>query len=464
MSPTHQVTMLKFIKNLSMLSTTLDALQNSNAIDVLTELLRTTMNEPHFKEISGQVLNTIFNLCRLNKSRQEDAALNGIIPVLQRIVKSDRPLKEFSLPILCDMAHSGKVGRRELWRNKGLPFYISLLQEPSWQVTALDAIFIWLQEETAKVEEHLLSGSLFTLAISRCFTTAKANSFENLLEPLQKLLRLSPPVALSLAHPELFTRIQHKLSSNKALVRSNLLRIVRSICDASNEQGVVTGIEIYGLYDTIQRLAESDTAILVRSMAEDLIKSCEAHDRLGKSGAGTGSRTRNPGNRRASASTTPPSLLSSQSMPPTPTSSRSSQLFFPDRDRDNSHHHHHMRGGRPSILTNGPLSCRPVSRDGSSASSLASPITPTQPHAHGHLGERPSGVQSRSRLPRTTSGRSSRQSTLGSPAVNQIRDENVVPVSQHGPTASNSRRRRQVSGGGGGGGGGGVSGVSERWT
>lgn len=143
MSPNHLITMLKFIKNLSMLSTTLDALQNSNAIDVLTELLRSNLKEPHSREVSNQVLNTIYNLCRLNKSRQEDAALNGIIPVLQRIIKTERPLKEFAYPILCDMAHSGKVGRRELWRNKGLPFYISLLADPYWQVTALDAIFVW---------------------------------------------------------------------------------------------------------------------------------------------------------------------------------------------------------------------------------------------------------------------------------------------------------------------------------
>ena len=144
MSPNHQVTMLKFIKNLSMLSTTLDSLQNSNAIDVLTDLLRNSLKEPHFREVSNQVLNTIYNLCRLNKSRQEDAALNGIIPVLLRILKTERPLKEFALPVLCDMAHSGKVGvRRELWRNKGLQFYISLLADPYWQVTALDAIFVW---------------------------------------------------------------------------------------------------------------------------------------------------------------------------------------------------------------------------------------------------------------------------------------------------------------------------------
>lgn len=143
MTPAHQITMLKFIKNLSMLSTTLDSLQNSNAIDVLTDLLRSTIRRPHFREVSNQILNTIYNMCRLNKSRQEDAALNGIVPLLQKIVKTERPLKEFALPILCDMAHSGKVGRRELWRNKGLAFYISLLSDPYWQVTALDAIFTW---------------------------------------------------------------------------------------------------------------------------------------------------------------------------------------------------------------------------------------------------------------------------------------------------------------------------------
>ena len=143
MSPTHQITMLKFIKNLSMLSTTLDALQNSNVIEVLTDLLSSSMKEPHFREISNQVLNTMYNLCRLSKTRQEDAALNGLIPLLQRIVKTERPLKEFTLPILCDMASSGKVGRKILWQNKGLPFYISLMADPYWQVTAVDAIFIW---------------------------------------------------------------------------------------------------------------------------------------------------------------------------------------------------------------------------------------------------------------------------------------------------------------------------------
>ncbi|MCJ1380240.1 hypothetical protein MMC17_003343 [Xylographa soralifera] len=413
MSPNHQVTMLKFIKNLSMLSTTLDSLQNSNAIGVLTDLLRTSTKETHFAEISNQILNTIYNLCRLNKTRQEDAALNGIIPILQRMFKSERPLKEFALPILCDMAHSGKVGRRELWRNKGLQFYTSLLSEPYWQVTALDAIFIWLQEETARVEEHLLEGS-FREAVIRCFTTSKANAFESLLEPLQKLLRLSPPVALSLAHPEIFARILQKLQSNKALTRLNLLRIVQSICDASDEQGAL--INTYGLYDAIQKLAEADSAVLVRDMASKLIKSCDEHEKLYKSGG-----KRRPG-RRVSASTTPPSVIASQSMPPTPTSSRSSHSTTYFADRDN----------RQRNVINGPMPFRTSGKEERALNSITSLTNG-------------SNTTTRSRLPRTTSGRSSRQSML----MATEKEETVVPSSplRVAPPIMipNSRRRRQTS-------------------
>lgn len=145
MTPVHQVTMLKFIKNLSMLSTTLDCLHAANVIELLIDLLSSSpkKNQPHFREISNQILNTMFNLCRLSKVRQEDAAMNGIIPLLQRMMKTTRPPKEFVLPIMCDMAHSGKVGRKYLWQSKGLQFYVSLLEDQYWQVTALDAIFIW---------------------------------------------------------------------------------------------------------------------------------------------------------------------------------------------------------------------------------------------------------------------------------------------------------------------------------
>ncbi|KAI9811649.1 MAG: hypothetical protein M1827_005398 [Pycnora praestabilis] len=410
MLPSHQITMLKFIKNLSMLSTTLDSLQNSNAIEVLTDLLSSSLKEPHFREMSNQVLNTMYNLCRLSKTRQEDAALNGIIPLLQRIVKTERPLKEFALPILCDMAHSGKVGRKILWQNKGLAFYVSLLADPYWQVTALDAIFIWLQEETAKVEEHLLDGS-FTDAIVKCFTTSKANAFENLLEPLQKLLRLSPPIALSLARSDLFSRILQKLRHNKAVIRLNLLRIVRSICDSSEEQGGL--IRRYGLFEAIGKLAERDSAVLVRNMAGELVRSSLEKEKQGMNGS------RRRAIRRASSTTTPSALETSHSTPATPQHSRSTPFtaYFDGRES-------RQRNG-----TNSSVSFRPASRNSLAVNSSGPSNART-------------GNASKSRLPRTSTSRLSRQNT----PTSLKREENSTPtIAAPSSLMLNSRRRGQPS-------------------
>ncbi|CAC9892989.1 unnamed protein product [Aureobasidium pullulans] len=332
MSPQHQITMLKFIKNLSMLATTLDALQNSNAIEVLTDLLNASMKVPHFREISNQVLNIMYNLCRLSKTRQEDAALNGVIPLLQRIVKTERPLKEFALPILCDMAHSGKVGRKILWQNKGLQFYVSLLADQYWQVTALDAIFI-----------------------------CKADSFENFLEPLQKLLRLSPPIASSLIHPDLFLRTAQKLRTKKALVRLNLLRIIRSICDSSDEDGAL--IHTFGLHPMIAETAKYDPAILVREMASDLIKSSELHVSRAVHNARVGEVNSRRPLRRSSSSTMVPT---GNSLPPTPTTDRMpgriGSYFDPSGDLQRPF----SRGA-----TGMASPYRPISRDGGSGGSSA---------------------------------------------------------------------------------------------
>ena len=275
MGPVEQITMLKFIKNLSMLSTTLEALHSSNAIELLIDLLKSSRqrNDVHFREICNQVLNTMYNLCRLSKVRQEDAAVNGIIPLLMKIMHGDRPPKEFALPILCDMAHSGKIGRKHLWNNKGLQFYVGLLNDQYWQVTALDAIFIWLQEETARVEKHLLEGD-FTTSIIKCFNTSKASNFDyNLLEPLQKLLRLSPAVAASLARFDMYTGILQKLTHKKAVVRLNFLRIVRSICDSGASEDGGVDIMSHPLFSAIEQLAEKDGAVLVSNMARELVDS-----------------------------------------------------------------------------------------------------------------------------------------------------------------------------------------------
>lgn len=338
-----------------------------------------------------------------------------------------------------------------------------------------------LQEETAKVEEHLLDGS-FSAAIVRCFAHAEKDAFENLLEPLQKLLRLSPPVAAQLSHPQLFSRAAIKLNNKKPHVRLNLLRIIRNVCDSSEDQGSL--IKRYGLFDAIERLAEHDPAILVRNMASDLVHLSELSERRSVDAS------RYPGARRTSSSImTPPPLYNSSSLPPTPqrSSGQSSSSYF---DLGVDSYHPPPRSRISNIGGSTPY--RPVSREGpgsgltpgfsnlkivnehTSLQNVHSPQAQHRPPSRttGNILSpsnlsTTSSAASKSRLPHRpsttaaaapTSTRMGRSSTASS---NASRQENMppppTPTPQHGPQAAparnhmlvNPRRRRQTSNGGG---------------
>lgn len=104
---------------------------------------------------------------------------------------------------------------------------------------------VWLTDETARVEDVLLRSSSID-SLLYVFTTAKANSFENLLEPFLKILRLSNGITTGMAKfPSFFKRLIDRLKHQKAVVRLNLLRIAKLVCDVHPErQGL---IEHYGL-------------------------------------------------------------------------------------------------------------------------------------------------------------------------------------------------------------------------
>lgn len=72
------------------------------------------------QEICSHIFQTLFNLCRLSRTRQEEAAISGILPLLLRALNSNSPLKEFALPLLCDMVNAGKTARRQLWKAGGV--------------------------------------------------------------------------------------------------------------------------------------------------------------------------------------------------------------------------------------------------------------------------------------------------------------------------------------------------------
>ncbi|KAF9152571.1 hypothetical protein BG015_005058 [Linnemannia schmuckeri] len=281
LTPSLCVMMLKCIKNISMNSNTLDVLQNASAINTLVQVLgeRTgSFDTRAYQDVCNHVLTTLFNLCRINKARQEEAAQAGLIPHLQQIAESSSPLKQFALPILCDMAHAGRACRNSLWHNDCLPVYLRLFKDPHWQVNAMDAVLVWLQDETADVEQILLQPSSLNLFV-QAFLTAKANSFENILEPLYKIVRFSPSIARGIAVPPLFHRLLDRLAHPKAVVRSNLLRILRAIFEVHPERLQI--VAKYGIARQVARIAAEDNAVLVKELAKEILDVFEESDSEG---------------------------------------------------------------------------------------------------------------------------------------------------------------------------------------
>ncbi|KAL1907183.1 Protein kinase of the Mitotic Exit Network [Sporothrix stenoceras] len=472
MTPIHQITMLKFIKNLSMLSTTLETLHYADGIDFLIDVLSQSMKkgQKHFREISNQVLNTMFNLCRLSKERQEYAAVNGIIPLLLKIMQTERPPKEFALPILCDMAHSGSKGRRYLWQNKGLDFYVSLLADQYWQVTALDAIFIWLQEETAKVEAHLLNDGRFKTAIIAVFNTAKVNAFDpNLLEPLLKVLRLSPSLAADLAQAEMYSGVAQKFTHKKAVVRLNLLRLVRNIMDNSGaDMGVSSTragrMHLSVLFEAVQKLAEKDSAVLVRNLAAELVRShidvppdaaamAMAANNSSSMAAASSSRTRPGGAQRRTTLYTPPGLQSSVSAPLTPTHSGSGAGLAHNQRHSQYNGYRAMQHSQSSLSSASPALIEVAATHRRSAVALA--------HERDALAYRPRSRDGVSAIPRRVSGDSSSGSSVsslskvsggGGGGIGSASSSSLASLSSaNGSSSSTSASTTPTNGGGGAG-------------
>ncbi|KAF9117186.1 hypothetical protein BGX27_000035 [Mortierella sp. AM989] len=272
--PNLCVMMLKCIKNVSLNFNTLDELQNASAIHTLVQVLGEHTGSSA-TDVRNHVLTTLFNLCRINKSRQEEAAQAGIIPYLQQIAESTSPLKQFALPILCEMAHAGRACRNILWNNDCLLSYLRILKDPYWQLNAMDAIHVWLQDETADVEQVLLQPSSLSLIV-QAFLTAKANSFENILEPLYKIIRLSPKIACGIAVPAFFQRLLDRLAHPKALVRGNLVRILHAIFRVHPER--IQLVVRYGIVGIAVKIAKEDISVVTRGLAKDILVAFEESD------------------------------------------------------------------------------------------------------------------------------------------------------------------------------------------
>ena len=273
----------------------MDELQRAKAIPHLVALLRHHRGkggggegggryDRYESEMRNQCVNALYLLCQINRSRQEAAAIDGALPILQEIIEQNSPLKQFALPIMCDIAKASKRARAELKQHNGVQFYLGLLSTAYWQEPALDALLVWLQEDAKHVERYMSTPA--GVAQLTGVMAARSNAaFVNMLDALSKIVYASRAVnqALGKIDPQLggspFVRVLlERLGHPDARVRLLLLRVLSSVYERHEAPKHL--VKLHGLAPLLERVQEADQALLVQKVASDLFEAFKTHDIL----------------------------------------------------------------------------------------------------------------------------------------------------------------------------------------
>nr|VDC92952.1 unnamed protein product [Brassica oleracea] len=272
--------LLKILKCTNHLSTDPNCLESLQRADAIKHLIpNLEVKEGNLVDlIHHEVLSALFNLCKINKRRQEQAAENGIIPHLMLFVMSDSPLKQYALPLLCDMAHASRNSREQLRAHGGLDVYLSLLDDEYWSVIALDSIAVCLAQDNdnRKVEQALLKDdAIYTLV--NFFQSCPERHFVHILEPFLKIITKSSRINTTLAVNGLTPLLIARLDHQDAIARLNLLKLIKAVYEhhPRPKQLIVENDLPQRLQNLIEERREGQHLggqVLVKQMATSLLK------------------------------------------------------------------------------------------------------------------------------------------------------------------------------------------------
>ncbi|KAJ3452182.1 mtk1/mekk4 [Anaeramoeba flamelloides] len=274
--------LLKMIKNLSMNPNSLYILEKSKIITTLVLVLnkqkefldtqkKNNKIQKDFKNIQNQILSALYNLCRMNTNRQEEVATAGIIPHLQTIIRDNSPLKQFSIPIICNFAKASEITRNQLYRSNGISMYMELLNFDYWRIQALDSLATCLitSRNQNAVEEILLKKDNL-VALAQLFTFTNQILLANLTIPYLKIVEFSVRINTNLTQIGVISLIKTRFSHPNANVIIGLLKIIISLTKHSNNER----ISHYLTLNELTSLLHSQKSIIVKNLIYKLIEFC----------------------------------------------------------------------------------------------------------------------------------------------------------------------------------------------
>jgi len=183
--------------------------------------LTPTSSESH--EACKQCLLALHFLCKLSRPRQEQAALAGVVPLLQVVVDTRKDLREFAFTIFCSMTCASLASRKKLWDQGGVAFLVRSLAARDLQTPAEEALVDWLgaPDWCTRVETELLQEGVFLARLLELFRVqrAEADVFVKFLDPLLKFVRISRRIKDAVVgSDEFFQELLNRLRSEHKLI------------------------------------------------------------------------------------------------------------------------------------------------------------------------------------------------------------------------------------------------------
>jgi hypothetical protein len=277
---------LRSLRAVSMDPNALDMLEEAGAIPALIPFLGS-------KVMSHQIeaLVNIYYLCSIKASRQEEAALNGVIPHLQRLIITKHPFNQFAYPIIFALCKTSKVTRNELKKYNAIQFFLDLLKDPNWSTHALEALTAFVGDLSSRVEFVLTTPSNINKLYLTFQTTTNAMHFERILPQFRKLLTGSLQFNQAFARSNgcirtIKDRLERYAKNNN--IRGNLLKILALII--VGHKSPQQFMNSHNLLPVLTKIAEDKESVIVRDLADKLVKKCTENASLvGYSSTSTGS-------------------------------------------------------------------------------------------------------------------------------------------------------------------------------
>lgn len=277
-------------------------LQSASAIETLVEYLSVENDTMAGTKAKHFIISSLHNLCIVSPGRQEKAAQAGLVPHLQRYIRSqDVNLKSLCTDMYSGLACAGPLTRVELSKHNGVEFYIELLVLLSapgtvrkWQARVLQSLSEWLDDASQAEEvENRLVLEANRVRICRSLAKLGITDVVGVLEPYLKIVTISDKVNVVLgASRELVSamvrwleKMYHDNSGSagggprgRLLLLRTLLAHARKWTRESDISGLVAALRLL-LTEVVLVMEE---AITVREQASLLLSA------LDQTGAGVG--------------------------------------------------------------------------------------------------------------------------------------------------------------------------------